>query len=63
MKIEMKRDDFIMAKNILIEVQSEWKKKTADMIADKNCSAEIYNEHLDSCEKLAIILRELKEKL
>ena len=63
MKLELDRNDVILMANILDEVQTKQKRKTSDMIGDKNCSAEIYEEHIDSVNKLAIIVEAIKEQL
>ena len=63
MKLELDINDARVVKNILEEVLIEWKKKTPEMIGDKNCSAEIYEEHIDSANKLGIIMEQIKEQL
>ena len=63
MKLELDRNDIRILTNILEEVQAEWKRKTTEMIGDKNCSAEIYEEHIDSANKLATIVKEIEEQL
>ncbi len=63
MKLELDRNDVVILTSILEEVQVEWKRKTTEMIRDKNCSAEIYEEHIDSANKLDTIVKEIKEQL
>jgi hypothetical protein len=63
MNIEIDINDARAVKNILEVVLAEWKNKTPNMIDDKNCSVEIYNEHLDSVNSLGIMVEAIKEQL
>ena len=63
MKIEMHKTDIKIVKTILEEVLAKRKNKIKEMQKDKNCSLEIYDEHLDSVNSLGIILEGIKEQL
>ena len=63
MNIEIKKNDAKVVVNILKEVHNEWYSVTKKMQEDKKCSLEKYNEHLDSCGTLGIIIQQMEKLL
>ena len=63
MKIELDKKDAAVIVSSGLELLTIWKYKTKAMQDDKTCPLENYNEHLDDCKKLGIIIEKIKEQL
>ena len=62
-KINISYDSFDLISSILENKLSKKRRTLKEMVNDKNCSAEIYNNTVDECKNIEYAITELQKEI
>ena len=62
-KIYISYDSFDLISSILENKLSKKRRTLKEMVNDKNCSAEIYNNTVDECKNIEYAITELQKEI
>ena len=62
-KINISYDSFDLISSILENKLSKKRRTLKEMVNDKNCSAEIYNNTVDECRNIEYAITELQKEI